>query len=124
MKRKTGLKDFPDQPVLLTGIAGRCPRCGKGKVFKSGLLPNDKCTACDLDLKFAEVGDGPAVLVILLLGPIIMMMALLLENTFSPPVWVHIVVWIPVTIVLSFLGLRAMKGIMIVMQYKTMIREK
>ncbi|MGB7286822.1 MAG: DUF983 domain-containing protein [Salaquimonas sp.] len=114
---------YPDQSALSTGLVGRCPRCGEGKLYQSLLKPVDHCAMCGLDMSFAEEGDGPAVLVILLLGGVIAGMALALENLVHPPIWVHILLWLPVTVLMSILALRAMKGIMIASQYKTKAAE-
>ena len=73
---------IPEESPTLTrsalrGIACRCPRCGKGKLFTGLLNVVDRCAACDLDLRGNDAGDGPAVFVILGLGAIIMMLSLI-----------------------------------------------
>jgi uncharacterized protein (DUF983 family) len=126
MARKTRKADqalYPELSVISTGIAARCPRCGEGRLYASILKPVRACSICGLDMSFAEEGDGPAVLVILLLGGVIAGLAIALENLVHPPVWIHVVVWLPVTLMLSVLALRAMKGIMIAAQYKTRAAE-
>ena len=67
---------YPDLSVMKTGLAARCPRCGEGRLYQSMLKPVDNCAMCGLDMSFAEEGDGPAVLVILLLGVVIAGLAL------------------------------------------------
>lgn len=114
---------YPDQSVMATGMAARCPRCGEGRLYQSMLKPVDHCAICRLDMSFAEEGDGPAVLVILLLGGVIAGLALAFENLVHPPVWLHIVLWLPITILLAIFALRSMKGIMIASQYKTQAAE-
>lgn len=124
--KKTHQQDiahYPEQSILSTGIGARCPRCGEGKLYKSLLKPVDQCSMCGLDLSFAEEGDGPAVLVILLLGGVIAGLALAFENIVNPPIWLHILIWLPITILLSVFALRAMKGVMIAAQYKTKAEE-
>lgn len=114
---------YPDQSVLGTGLAARCPRCGEGKLYKSMLKPVDQCSMCGLDMSFAEEGDGPAVLVILLLGGVVAGLALAFENLFHPPIWLHILIWLPVTILMAIFALRAVKGVMIASQCKTKAAE-
>ena len=114
---------YPDLSAVSTGLAGRCPRCGEGRLYKSMLKPVDHCAMCGLDMSFAEEGDGPAVLVILLLGGVIAGLALAFENMFHPPLWVHMLLWLPVTIFMAVFALRAMKGVMIASQYKTKASE-
>ena len=48
---------------LTTGLAGRCPRCGDGKLFSGFLTVAPRCDVCGLDYAFADSGDGPAVFV-------------------------------------------------------------
>jgi len=114
---------YPDLPVMQTGLAARCPRCGEGKLYQSLLRPVERCAMCGLDMSFAEEGDGPAVLVILLLGFVIAGLAIATHYLINPPIWVHVLLWLPVTLALSLISLRAMKGIMIAAQYKTSAAE-
>jgi uncharacterized protein (DUF983 family) len=114
---------YPVQSAISTGLAGRCPRCGEGKLFKSLLKPVDRCAICGLDMSFAEEGDGPAVLVILLLGFVVAGLALSVEYLLRPPVWVHIILWVPVITALALISLRWMKGVMIAAQYMTKAAE-
>jgi uncharacterized protein (DUF983 family) len=101
------------------GLSCRCPRCGKGALFTGAfsLDVNARCGACDLDLKFVDPGDGPAVFAIMLLGFLMLGSALFVEFRFSPPLWVHIAIWTPVTLVVALGLLRPMKGVLIALQY-------
>lgn len=114
-----------DQAVYLSpsptqvGFRGCCPRCGEGKLYKSILKPADKCMSCDLDLGFIDSGDGPAVFVILIIGFLVTALAMSVQSAFSPPIWVHMVLWIPLITILSIWGLQFSKGIMIALQYQT-----
>lgn len=76
-------------PPLLAGLGCRCPRCGEGKLFESFLTVDECCTVCDLDLRQADSGDGPAVFLIFVLGGLIVPIMLLLDAWMSPPLWVH-----------------------------------
>ncbi len=100
-----------------TGSRGRCPRCGQGKLFDGFISLKPKCSACGLDYGFADSGDGPAVLVILVAGFILLGAALYVEFTFSPPVWVHIVLWLPLSLAVCLGLLRWMKVVLVALQY-------
>ncbi len=100
-----------------TGIKGRCPRCGEGRLFSGFLALNPRCQACDLDFDFADPGDGPAVFVILILGFVVAASALLLELAYAPPIWLHAVLWPPLVLMFSFGMLRPMRGVLIALQY-------
>jgi len=104
--------------VLAASLWGRCPRCGKGNLFRGYLKPSPSCAACGLDLSGFEAGDGPAVFVILIVGAIVAGGALITEVTFQPPYWVHALIWGPALVILSLGLLRPLKAAMIVLQYK------
>ena len=69
------------------GLACRCPRCGRGRLFRGLLTIVDRCPVCDLDLRGNDAGDGPAVFVILGLGAIIMILVFWVEFRYEPPWW-------------------------------------
>ncbi|MBK8458587.1 MAG: DUF983 domain-containing protein [Phyllobacteriaceae bacterium] len=109
---------FPPADPVKAGLTGKCPRCGEGRLFSGFLDVGKRCSSCDLDYAFADAGDGPAVFVILIIGFIVVGLALWMEVNYGPPLWLHFVLWIPLSIVLSLAALRAGKGLMIALQYK------
>ena len=102
---------------IRAGLACRCPRCGRGKLFSGFLTIAPICPSCDLDLQAADTGDGPAVFVMLFLGIIIVGGALAVEMAFAPPLWLHLVLWIPASIGGALLLLRPFKGVLIALQF-------
>src|SRR5690606_24283377 len=58
---------YPAVDPVKSGVAGRCPRCGEGKLFDGFLKVAPRCSACGLDYSFADSGDGPAAFVILII---------------------------------------------------------
>lgn len=109
---------YPNLSPFSTGLACRCPRCGKGALFRGYLTVAERCGSCGLDLKKADSGDGPAVFIIFILGFLIVPLALIVELRFEPPMWLHMTVW-PVLIIGGALALlRPMKGVMIALQYR------
>ena len=112
----------PVSPIT-AGLACRCPRCGKGKLYKGFLTVVPKCTVCGLDLSVHDSGDGPAVFLIFILGALVVPMAIFTEVWFSPPEWVHMALW-PVVILALALGLlRPAKAIFIAYHYKNLRHE-
>ncbi|MGE3066994.1 MAG: DUF983 domain-containing protein [Hyphomicrobiaceae bacterium] len=104
--------------VIAAGLAARCPRCGKGALFRNGLTLRDRCSHCGLDYSFIDSGDGPAVFAIFILGFLVLGGALVVEFKFGPPVWVHILLWGILTPALAYGLLRTIKGVLIAQQYK------
>ena len=102
---------------LLAGLAGRCPNCGEGPLFDGFLKVSASCEACGFDLKAADSGDGPAVFVILIGGFLVAFGALFTEIAFRPPVWVTLVIWLPMTVVVCLGLLRPFKGVMLAAQF-------
>jgi uncharacterized protein (DUF983 family) len=109
-----------EQPRLSpvrTGLACRCPRCGKGRLFEGFLTLRPRCEVCGLDYAFADSGDGPAVFVIFIAGFIVVGCALITEILYEPPLWLHALLWAPLILAITLLPLRPMKGLMIALQY-------
>lgn len=113
--------DFPELTmgeVVRLGFRGRCPRCGAGRIFSGYLKIADACPVCGLGLTGSDVGDGPVVPAMLLIGAVIVGLALYVELTFEPPLWVHAVLWTPVTAAMVLGTLPRMKGIAVALQHK------
>ena len=106
----------PPNPVL-AGLTGRCPRCGRGKMFSGFLGLKARCEACGLDYAFIDAGDGPAVFVILFSGFVVVGAALVVEMRYAPPLWVHAALWLPLILLTTLAPLRAIKGVLIALQY-------
>ncbi len=108
---------YPPQQPIATGLKGRCPRCGHGRLFEGFLKLAPGCGACGLDFSFADSGDGPAVFIILFVGFVIAGAALLVEIAHSPPIWVHVILWGPLVLILCLGLLRPLKGVLVAQQY-------
>lgn len=108
--------------LLKIALLGRCPQCGEGKLFNGFLEVDKRCSECDLDLGFADSGDGPAVFVMLIVGFLTVASALWVELSFKPPLWVHAVIWLPVILGLSLALLRPFKSLLIALQFRNKAR--
>jgi uncharacterized protein (DUF983 family) len=109
----------PDS-VLRAGLACRCPRCGQGSLYEGALTlaVRERCDRCQLSLKFVDPGDGPAVFAIMLLGFLMLGLALIVEFKVGPPLWLHALLWTPITLLFAFGLLRPMKATLIALQFK------
>ena len=101
----------------LRGIACKCPRCGKGAVYAGFLTLRPRCEACGLDFSFMDSGDGPAIFIIMIAGAIVVGAALIVEVKYQPPLWLHAALWLPLILATTLLPLRAMKSLLIALQY-------
>ncbi len=102
---------------FITGLRGRCPRCGQGRLFSGFLTVAPRCGVCDLDLSFADSGDGPAVFVSLVGGILVLGAALAVEIAYEPPLWIYAIVFVPLALVVCLGLLRPFKGFLIAAQY-------
>jgi uncharacterized protein (DUF983 family) len=109
---------FPPVSLAWAALACRCPRCGEGSLFSGLLTVRPTCPGCSLDFAGQDAADGPAVFVILVLGFIVVALAAWVELTFSPPLWVHIVLWTPLIIGGAILMLRPLKAGLIALHYR------
>jgi uncharacterized protein (DUF983 family) len=110
--------DTPPVSPVKAGLAGRCPRCGRGPLFRSGLALRERCVDCGLDYRFIDTGDGPAVFAIFILGLVVLGGALWVEFRFAPPLLVQVVLWGLLTPLLAFGLLRVLKAALIALQYR------
>ncbi len=102
---------------IVAGLLCRCPNCGEGPLFAGFLKVSPRCEACGFDLQKADSGDGPAVFVILIGGFVVCFAALFTEVAFHPPVWVHLVLWLPLAVIVCLGLLRPFKGVLIALQF-------
>ncbi len=120
-----------DTPPTLSQAAfqGLCPRCGQphlfaGPVFSAQVVTfAERCAACGLDFTRFNVGDGPAAFLTLILGTIITIAAILVELTLRPPLWLHMLIWLPLTAISVVYSLRIAKGALMAAEYRNEARE-
>ena len=115
--------ETPDRPrrdiwrALLRGFGLRCPRCGRGALFKSYLKVWENCPSCGEELHHHRTDDAPPYVTILIVGHVIVGGLLACERAFSPPGWVQAAVWLPLTLILTLLLLSRVKGALVGLQW-------
>ena len=112
------MEHFPAVPLRRAALGCRCPQCGKGRLFSGLLSVRQACAVCGLDLSAQDAGDGPAVFAILMLGMLVVGLAALVEVNFSPPIWVHLLLWAPLILIGAVAMLRPLKAGLIALQYR------
>lgn len=113
--------EYPERTIKETiglGFAGRCPRCGQGRIFKGRLEIVDACPVCGLVLSEHDAGDGAVVPALLILGSVLVALAVWVEFKYEPALWVHIVLWGPIGTLLTLWLLPRLKGIGVALQHK------
>ncbi len=109
---------YPPISAFKTGVGGKCPRCGRGKLFSGYLAVAKSCTSCGLSYDFADSGDGAAWFVMLFACVFGVGSILGVEIAYSPAWYVHVLIAIPVLIILPMILLRPAKGFLICQQWK------
>ena len=109
--------------IAQVALKGLCPRCGKPTLFAKWSNFADRCPNCELDFAKFNVGDGPAAFLTLILGALVVALAITLELKVHPPLWLHMLIWIPFTAAGVVLSLRAAKGALMSAEYRNAARE-
>ena len=103
--------------ALGRGFRCKCPACGKGALFGRFLKIVPACAACGEEMHHHRADDFPAYIVILIVGHIIVPSQLLTEQLLEPPLWVHLAVWLPLTLVMTLGLLQPVKGAIVALQW-------
>ena len=103
--------------AMKRGFRGRCPRCGEGKLFHAFLKVDNRCSVCGLDFTPHRADDLPAYLVIAIVGHIVVPAALVIETDYSPPVWLQLAIYLPLTALMSLALLQPVKGAVVGLQW-------
>ena len=110
--------DRPLGPALMKGLRYRCPRCGRGTLFRSYLKIVERCEACQLDLSNARADDLPPYVAITIVGHILVIGIMHFEMTGAHVApWVYLVWTLPLAVVLPLLMLPSIKGGVVAFQW-------
>ena len=103
--------------ALRRGFLGRCPNCGQGKLFRAFLKVADHCEVCGEELHHHQADDAPAYFNIVIVGHIVVPLVLAVETAFAPAYWIHLVLWLPLILALSFGLMQPIKGAIVAWQW-------
>lgn len=103
--------------AMLRGLRGRCPSCGQGKLYKGYLKVNDQCPVCDEALHHQRADDAPPYFTIFIAGHLIVPMLMAMELAMKPPIWLHLAIWLPVTVIVCLALLPLVKGAIVGLQW-------
>jgi uncharacterized protein (DUF983 family) len=100
------------------GFIGRCPNCGKGRMFRAYLKVVDSCPVCGEDLHHQRADDAPPYITMLVVGHIVVAGVVAAEEVWpNSSMWLGAIVWIWLTFVLSLLLLPRVKGALVGYQW-------
>jgi uncharacterized protein (DUF983 family) len=108
------------RPVLLAMTRGArlcCPNCGKRTLFAAYIKVSDTCSSCGEELHHHRADDAPPYFTIFIVAHIVVALLMTVELTYSPPIWLHLLIWLPMTVILSLLLLPAVKGAIVGLQW-------
>jgi uncharacterized protein (DUF983 family) len=103
--------------AMWRGLTGRCPHCGHGRMFRSFLKVADTCDSCGEELHHHRADDAPPYFTMFIVGHIVVPLILLVEKLWAPPLAVHFVLWMAVTLALTFVLMPAVKGAIVGLQW-------
>ncbi len=103
--------------AMTRGFRCRCPNCGEGRLFRAYLKVVDRCTVCGTELFHQRADDAPPYFVILITGHIVVPIALSVEIAYSPPYWLHALLWTPLTLAFVLGLLQPIKGAIVGWQW-------
>ncbi|WP_447752997.1 DUF983 domain-containing protein [Sphingopyxis fribergensis] len=110
-------------PVWRAALFGLCPECGASTLFDGPVKFAERCRVCALDYGRYNVGDGPAAFLTLIIGALLIAVALTLDAVVRPPLWVHIILWVPLTAAAVVYGLRIGKAALLASEHQRQAAE-
>lgn len=116
----TGRFDAPagnSWQAVWRGCNGRCPNCGRGRMFGRFLKVVDRCEVCGEELFHQRADDFPPYVVIAIVGHIVVGLGLSIEMDFAPPMWVLYAICLPLTAGLAVGLLQPVKGTIVALQW-------
>lgn len=99
------------------GALGRCPDCGRGRLFARYLKVADRCNHCGTELHHHRADDAPPYFTIFIVGHIVVPLSLVVERGWHPEIWIHLSLWLPMIVILSLLLLPVVKGAVVGLQW-------
>ena len=103
--------------AMVRSFAERCPSCGRGALFYKYLKVHDTCGVCGEELFHQRADDAPPYFTILIVGHFVVGGLMGMEKAFAPPLWVHSVIWLPLTLFGCLWLLPRVKGALIGLQW-------
>jgi uncharacterized protein (DUF983 family) len=104
--------------IVQVALSGLCPQCGAKTLFAGLARFSGQCEQCGLNYSAFNVGDGPAALLTMFIGALVIVLALIVDAAFSPPFWVQALIWVPFTVAATIWSLRVSKAALLAAEYR------
>jgi uncharacterized protein (DUF983 family) len=102
---------------MYRGFQQKCPCCGVGQVMSSFMKVTDHCGHCATELHHHRADDLPPYLTIMIVGHIVVPLLLLVEKVWRPDLWIHAMIWLPLTLVMTLWLMPRVKGAVVGLQW-------
>ena len=79
-------------------LFGCCPRCRERTLFTGVAAVPDCCRNCGLDFAAAQAGGRLPLLLTVIVAVVLIVLALWLDEVARPPLWLHAIIWLPLTV--------------------------
>jgi len=99
------------------GMRCRCPACGEGHLFTSYLKVAPHCAACGEALHHHRSDDAPPYATIMIVGHVVVPLLMWLELAYEPALWIHFILWLPLTLAMCLALLPPVKGAIVGYQW-------
>ncbi len=111
-------KNRPLGESIRRGLLGRCPACGRGRLFRAYLRLEPNCKVCGENLSHARADDAPAYLTMLIVCHLTGAGVLMSDDAWpGTSLMVTIVIWLAFAAAVSLLILPRMKGAVVGQQW-------
>lgn len=99
--------------AIRRALLGKCPNCGRGRLFTSYLRVIDRCPICKEPYGHIRSDDVAPWLTILVVGLFAVPTVLAIESRADWPLWVSLSAWLSVAVVLTLIVLPRVKAVLI-----------
>jgi len=104
-------------PAMLRGAKNRCMKCGRGRIFDGFLKTAYACSNCGEEIHHHRADDAPPYFTITIVGHIVIPALLVVEVVWRPALWIHMSIWVPLTLLLCFGLMQPIKGALVGLQW-------
>lgn len=109
--------DRSSADAMMRGMRCKCPSCGTGALFDGYLTVKQNCDTCREELHHHRADDAPPYFTIFIVGHVVVLLAMWVEMAYVPPMWLHVALWLPLTLIMSLGILRPIKGALVGLQW-------